>query len=166
MGRILQLLGIQIQLQRCFTTELVFEFSRQRGEHEKDKTQHTQVYMTHTRTHRRWTGIASHIKVTYFYMLLWLCKKGNWCSSEKSSQIRMHKDLCVTRCRDEIPFAKLYDIATHLETLASSAARSFSAWQQAHFSFAVCEPPLDNYGKTNWESGLLWWLMLWHRQIS
>lgn len=80
--------------------------------HEKDKTPHTLVYMSHTRTHRRWTGIASHIKVTYFYMLLWLGKKGNRCGAEKSVQIRIHKDLCVTRCTDEISFAKLYDIKT------------------------------------------------------
>lgn len=138
-----------------FTTELVFEFSRQRMGLEKDKTQHTLVYMSHTRTHRRWTGIASHIKVTYFYMLLWLGKKGNRCGAEKSVQIRIHKDLCVTRCIDEISFGKLYDIKNHRETLASGAVRSFSAWQQAHISFAVCEPPLYNYGKTNWEIGLL-----------
>lgn len=59
---------------------------------------HTQVYMTHTRTPRHWTSIASHIKVTYICMRV-LYTTCYCCCAEKAPSLPCFARAPQLRCQ-------------------------------------------------------------------
>lgn len=135
------------------------------GAWEGQNATHTGLHVTHKNTQTLDRHSITHQGDLFLHAIVAGQKRQPVRRGEERPNQNTQRSLCNSVHRWNF-ICKIVWHQNHQETLAFGAVRSFSAWQQAHFSFAVCEPPLYNYGKTNWEIGLLWWLMFWHRQIS